>query len=363
MEIVLTVENAEALPSTAPATFTAKERSFLIGREDGDWTLPDPGMIVSGRHCQVRFDPSVGFWLEDVSRNGTFLNGSTERLSLPHLIKSGDRFRIGRYIVRATIDGAGGRPAEVAAAAEPAPADPFFADTGADGGASAPLPDFQPGPAQPEPRRQSDPAMQSGRRVLSPAAAPHGSANILDDIAMGAGISPDVFHGRDARELATEIGAVLRLVVDELSTMLKARAAAKMMTKSGHQTMISSAGNNPLKFVPGAEEMLEKMFARRSSGYLDAKGSLEEAFRDLKTHEVATYAAMQAALSRLMEELSPETIEKRVPPSSFSSRRGRSWDAFVKAWEAREQAHENGMLDVFLAYFSESYASVSKQRK
>ncbi|MGE0500244.1 MAG: type VI secretion system-associated FHA domain protein TagH [Rhizobiaceae bacterium] len=363
MEIVLTVENAEALPSAAPATFTARGRSFLIGREDGDWTLPDPDMFISGCHCQIRFEPSVGFWLEDVSRNGTFLNGSTDRLSLPHLIRSGDRFRIGRYIVSATVAEAEVRPVQVSAA-KPASPDPFFTHTGEEGGSSTPLSGLQPDPVQPEARRQTD-AIQSGRRVLTPAApgGPGSAASILADIAVGAGISPEVFRGRDTRELATEIGSVLRLVVEELSTMLKARAAAKMMTKTGHQTMISSAGNNPLKFVPGAEEMLEKMFTRRSSGYLDAKGSFEEAFRDLKTHEVATYAAMQAALSRLMEELSPETIEKRVPPSSFGSRRGRSWDAFVKTWEAREQAHENGMLDVFLAYFSESYASVSKQRK
>jgi type VI secretion system protein ImpI len=363
MEIVLTVENAETLPSAAPATFTASGRGFRIGREDGDWTLPDPDMIVSGRHCEVRFDPAAGFWLEDLSRNGTFLNGSRQRLSGPHLLKSGDRLRIGRYIIQVAIaDNEAPTPDESAAwPAAAIGADPFISDASSD---STPLSNPQPEFVPPQARQQQpDLAVQSGRRVLSPGGSQPGSADILHEIAAGAGISPEVFQNRDAREVAAEIGSVLRIVVEELSAMLKARAAAKMMTRSGHQTMISSAGNNPLKFVPGAEEMLEKMFSRRAAGYLDAKGSLEDAFRDLKTHEVATYAAMQAALSRLMEELSPETIEKRVPPSSFGSKRGRSWDAFVKAWEAREQAHENGMLDVFLAYFSESYASASKLRK
>jgi type VI secretion system protein ImpI len=351
------------LPGAASASFTARDRSFRIGREDGDWTLPDPEMIVSGRHCEVRFDPATGFWLEDVSRNGTFLNGSRQRLSGPHLLTSSDRLRIGRYIIEVTVNETG-----VPAASEPVAwpelnpgTDPFVSGTGVSSGSvqfSKPQPEF----AQPR-QLEPDLALESGRRVLSPGGSQPASADILREIAAGAGISPEVFQNRDGREVAAEIGGVLRIVVDELSAMLKARAAAKMMTKSGHQTMISSAGNNPLKFVPGAEEMLEKMFSRRAAGYLDAKGSLEDAFRDLKTHEVATYSAMQAALSRLMEELSPETIEKRVPPSSFGSKRARSWDAFVKAWEAREQAHENGMLDVFLAYFSESYASASKQRK
>ncbi len=149
---------------------------------------------------------------------------------------------------------------------------------------------------------------------------------------------------------------MLRSVVDELALLLKARAAAKVLAKSAHRTMISAADNNPLKFVPGSEEILEIMFARRRAGYLDARHSIEEAFRDLKTHELATYAAMQAALSRLLDDLSPDAIEKKLPASSFASKKSRAWDAFVATWEAKEEAHENGMLDVFLAYFSEAYA-------
>jgi type VI secretion system protein ImpI len=354
MEIVLTVENAENLPDGAQAAFRARARGFGVGRADADWTLPDPEMIVSGRHCDIRFDPASGFWLEDVSRNGTYINGSRQRLAEPYLLKSGDRLRIGRYIVQVAVDAG-----ELPPVAAPAAPERYAS------GSNDFMAPVDTSPAYPPPRpsqQQADIPAPSGRRILSPGPPP-GQADILREIAAGAGISPEVFQSRDAREVAAEIGVVLRIVVEELSAMLKARAAARMMTRSGHQTMISSAGNNPLKFVPGAEEMLEKMFSRRSAGYLDAKGSLEDAFRDLKTHEIATYAAMQAALSRLMEELSPETIEKRVAPSSFGSKRGRSWDAFVKAWETREQAHENGMLDVFLAYFSESYASASKQRK
>jgi type VI secretion system protein ImpI len=167
---------------------------------------------------------------------------------------------------------------------------------------------------------------------------------------------------RDPRDVAIEIGAVLRLTVEELSTLLKARAAAKTMVKSGQRTMVGAADNNPLKFVPAAEEILEIMFARRRAGYLDAKHSVEEAFRDLKTHELATYAAMQSALSRLLEELSPESIERKVPSSSFGSKKSRAWELFAATWAAKEQANENGMLDVFLAYFAEAYAKAAKQK-
>ncbi|TIV11124.1 MAG: type VI secretion system-associated FHA domain protein TagH, partial [Mesorhizobium sp.] len=120
--------------------------------------------------------------------------------------------------------------------------------------------------------------------------------------------------------------------------------------------------NNPLKFVPGTDDILEIMFAKRRAGYLDARRSIEDAFRDLKAHEIATYAAMQAALSRLLDDLSPEAIAKKIPPASFSSRKSQAWDALVATWRAMEDKHENGMLDVFLAYFAEAYAKADKQK-
>jgi type VI secretion system protein ImpI len=114
--------------------------------------------------------------------------------------------------------------------------------------------------------------------------------------------------------------------------------------------------------VPRPEEVLEIMFQRRA-GYLDAKHSVDEAFQDLKTHEFATYAAMQKALARLLEDLSPEAIEAKVASSAFSSKKGRAWETFVATWEAKEKPHENGMLDVFLSYFADAYSKASKPQK
>ena len=188
-----------------------------------------------------------------------------------------------------------------------------------------------------------------------------GAEALLRAIAAGAGVSPTVFLQRDQSDVAAEIGMVLRTVVEELAILLKARAAAKLMAKSGNRTMISAVDNNPLKFVPRPDEVLEIMFARRA-GYLDAKRSINEAFQDLKTHEFATYAAMQKALSRLLEDLSPEAIEKKVTSSAFGSKKSRAWETFVATWEAKEKPHENGMLDVFLAYFSDAYAKASKPK-
>jgi len=446
MTISLRIDNFDALPDGGPLVYRAQGRGFEIGREHRDWTLPDPNMFVSGRHCEVRFEKG-GYWLYDVSRNGTFVNGSQQRVKSPHLLANGDRLQIGQYLISVSVEPAGeadegeaspfvstpsgdniwdtggpapppinrrdlmppqkrgqrsadfaerhlelppvrsGNPfADFPDPAERAPtpqADPFAPQPAGEespfGGPASQRPapaqapaapvgpspfdvggeSFAPPPA-PQPQRPAVPVPPVAS--APPAAAAKGGADaILRGIAAGAGVSPNIFLQRDQSDVAAEIGTVLRTVVEELAILLKARAAAKLMAKSGNRTMISAVDNNPLKFVPRPEEILEIMFARRA-GYLDAKHSIDEAFHDLKTHEFATYAAMQKALARLLEDLSPEAIEKKVTSSTFGSKKGRAWETFVATWEAKEKPHENGMLDVFLAYFSDAYAKASKPK-
>jgi type VI secretion system protein ImpI len=267
-----------------------------------------------------------------------------------HRLAHGDRLLIGRYVVSVSIDD------------ERATTDRLQSSQGSTRREMPRAPGQPRGfggepffnQAEQRPGQRATPVPSAGQRPEA--------GELLREIAIGAGISPELLQSRDQHEVAAEIGAVLRTVVEQLALLLKARAAAKILAKTTHRTMISAADNNPLKFVPGTDDILEIMFARRRAGYLDARHSIEDAFRDLKTHEFATYAAMQAALSRLLDDLSPEAIGRKVPPASFSSKKSQAWDAFVATWRTMEEAHENGMLDIFLAYFSEAYAKADKQK-
>ncbi|TIP89023.1 MAG: type VI secretion system-associated FHA domain protein TagH [Mesorhizobium sp.] len=350
MLIRLQVNNVVSLPAGMSTGYSARDRSFEIGREACDWTLPDPDKFISARHCEVRYQAGA-FWLHDISRNGTFINGSTQRMAGPHRLGQGDRLLIGRYVVLVSIDD------ERAATGQP---------RSSHGSTQRQMPVATGRPLDFANQPFFEPVEQRPGQKAPVASPPAPLAStrdeVLREIAIGAGISPELLQSRDPHEVAAEIGAVLRTVVEELALLLKARAAAKILAKSTHRTMISAADNNPLKFVPGTDDILEIMFARRRAGYLDARHSVEDAFRDLKTHEFATYAAMQAALSRLLDDLSPEAISKKLPPTSFTSKKGLAWDAFVAKWRTMEEAHENGMLDIFLAYFSEAYAKADKQK-
>ena len=107
MALRFTIENVPNLPDGGPITFTvAGKRSVDIGRDQHlDWTLPDPTRFISGKHCEVHYRNDA-YWLHDVSTNGTFLNGSDQRMRSPHELKNGDRLVIGQYIVGVSLESA-----------------------------------------------------------------------------------------------------------------------------------------------------------------------------------------------------------------------------------------------------------------
>ena len=125
MPLTLTIENETALPDGGPLTVTLSgSRGLDIGRDQHlDWCLPDPTRAISGRHCEVRFRDGA-YWLRDVSTNGTYVNGSSQRVQSPYRLQQGDRLEIGHYIIAVAIDDAAG--------AEPAP--PPVQDAAADAG-------------------------------------------------------------------------------------------------------------------------------------------------------------------------------------------------------------------------------------
>lgn len=472
MTITLTIDSVDSLPDGGPIKYQARNRGFEIGRQQHlDWTLPDPSRYISGLHCEVRFERG-GYWLYDVSRNGTFLNGSTARMKSPYRLQTGDRLTIGNYIVSVEVEDPGGgslataqdfaddpsqrafatpsddiwgtgepapppidrreltpepadrrraadfsgqfiefpdmRPAMTPGplprggdpfappAATPAPSypqSPFGAGTPQPGPAPAayvpPAPAFPPPADLPTPRARPVPvageSFGSGPQpapsnpvAVNPAAAfaaqpfpparpaaaagdQQALARFLQGLATGAGVAPETFATRDPAEVGYEVGEFLRVAVEHLAQLLRARAAAKAMTKSSSRTMIGATDNNPLKFIPSAPEIIDVMFTRRRPGFLGARASLDAGFADLKKHELATYSAMQKALSRLLDDISPEAISAKVGSSAFSSKKSRSWDLFEERWEQKTGPHENGMLDVFLAYFAEAYDEASKK--
>ena len=166
MPLTLRLVNETTLPNGGPVSIQLSgQRVVGIGRAvDLSWTLPDPARLVSNRHCEIRYQDG-GYWLYDVSSNGTFLNDAVDRMRAPHLLRNGDRFAVGHYLVAVALDGA----EEAAEETRSAPiASPAYVPGGRDLWADET--DFQPA---------------IGRKQLQPAQT--GPVDWLADI-------PDSFH-------------------------------------------------------------------------------------------------------------------------------------------------------------------------
>ncbi|MBR0869384.1 type VI secretion system-associated FHA domain protein TagH [Bradyrhizobium tropiciagri] len=105
MVLRFNIENETNLPDGGPVSFAVTgRRSVDIGRDRHlDWTLPDPSRMISGKHCEVHYRDG-GYWLSDVSTNGTFLNGADQRMRGAHRLRNGDRLVIGHYVIVVSLD-------------------------------------------------------------------------------------------------------------------------------------------------------------------------------------------------------------------------------------------------------------------
>ena len=179
-------------------------------------------------------------------------------------------------------------------------------------------------------------------------------------VARGAGLPDDAFAGRDPDELAEQVGRLLKLATDNMKQLLDARQQAKRLARSPNQTTVQAINNNPLKFAPTAEDALHIMFGSQSRSYLDSERAFAQGFDDLKKHQIKTYAAMQQAVTLLMKELDPATIEAasqsdRGLAGMVGSRKARLWDVYVARWQTHAKRHDNGILDTFMDYFARCY--------
>lgn len=371
--LTLRIINADALPDGGPLFYSTEGRNFEAGRNRAmAWVLPDPNNHISGEHFRV-FWHGERYWLQDVSSNGTYLVGQSTRLTGPHALTSQDRFQVGQYLIDAEIIVAAAPVAQVT----PPPGNIWALESGAGLGLATPThpqptvqPPFTHPPAVQLPLSQAPfaPSPAPAHAVTFPPAAVPGATtpqapDLMAAFVRGAGLPPGSLSGPQSEAVAEEIGRCLRIVTEQLMALLAGRAAAKKVLKSRNRTMIGADGNNPLKLADDASAVMLALFVQRAAYMMPPAQAYAEGFDDLKHHQAAIFSAMQSALAKLLEDLSPETIEAATTGGAFSSRKAQAWEVFTERWDAKTRPHENGMLDVFLGHFAAAYdATAGKTR-
>jgi len=153
------------------------------------------------------------------------------------------------------------------------------------------------------------------------------------------------------------VGIWLRVSTEEQMAIRADRDAAKRFTGGVEITSWSPRGNNPMKVLADADQALVVMFLRPKNGFMTGPDGFENALQDVHLHQRAVFAALQPALSRVVEGLSPDEIEEDSASGLLGGpSKSRAWDRFVERWTEKSEAGRNGILDCFLKAFSEAYA-------
>jgi type VI secretion system protein len=226
-------------------------------------------------------------------------------------------------------------PAAAAAPRTPAPSDP-------------------PAPPATQAPSWAQPIEAGSRRASS-------GGSDLDFATMLAAAGVD--SSRITPELATQFGQILRVVVSGLMDVLRARERIKDEFRM-RMTTFKQADNNPLKFSANVDDALHNLLVKRNAAYLGPVEAFEDAFQDLRNHQMAMLAGMRVAYESMLAEFDPqrlqEDFDRQVKGGSFLS-----GPAKLKYWELYRNRFHDMVKDAdtsFRNLFGDEFAKAYEEQ-
>jgi FHA domain-containing protein len=134
-------------------------------------------------------------------------------------------------------------------------------------------------------------------------------------------------------ELMRNLGQLVYLAIAGAMGLMTARQITKREI-GAERTMILGTGNNPLKFLPTPEAALMQIFGPKMPGFLGPAEAMEDAFADLRAHELGVIAGTRAAMTEAMRRFDPKVFEEQLGPGGPleailpGGRRGKLWLLF-----------------------------------
>ncbi|MGN6657018.1 MAG: type VI secretion system-associated FHA domain protein TagH [Rhodanobacter sp.] len=400
--------------SRSSGTFAAVGGS--IGRsEDCDWVLSASG--VSRVHAMVRYLNGI-YFIEDRSTNGMLLNGAPLVKGEPSALTDGDRLLIDTFEVEVHLRDAGaGAPApDLLAPAAPAamgadidpldfglsppaaplPARPSPATIPADAelipdavgsGALDPLSFLGPGdpdsgllsgattgnsgsswnhtagtqdhfhPPMTNERRQANQLPENWDLTMGDFSAPAAAPAVAPPRAVPAPMPATERAETAPQPLPGNVDEIFRVVVDGVMDVLRARAEIKNTFRLP-VTIIQRSENNPLKFAPNPEEALQKIMMPSGGAFMSGTAAFEDAFDDIRCHQMAMLAGVRAAFESLLVHFNPDRFEQEADGGSKRSAfagKGKYWERYREHFEGLNKDPDDCFRRLFGDEFARAY--------
>lgn len=211
-------------------------------------------------------------------------------------------------------------------------------------------------PATPQP---APPEADAPPPAPAPAEASARDRDLATAFLKGAGAAEVQIDEADLPNTMARMGRVMRTLVTGLREILMTRTSIKSEFRI-EQTMISAGGNNPLKFSISPDQAIEAMIRPTTKGYLSPESAAEQALQDIKAHEVAMVAGMEAALKGVLKKLDPKELEGKIETSSafgslLKGKKAQYWDVYEKIYAEISDQAENDFHDLFSREFARAY--------
>jgi type VI secretion system FHA domain protein len=185
-----------------------------------------------------------------------------------------------------------------------------------------------------------------------------GAASNLDFAAMLAAAGVDA--ARVTPELAQQFGQILRVVVAGLMDVLRARERIKDEFRM-RMTTFKTTDNNPLKFSVNVEDALHNLLVKRNAAFLGPVEAFEDAFQDVRNHQMAMLAGMRVAYQAMLAEFEPahlqEKFDRQVKAGSFLSGPAKSkyWELYVNKFHDMVKDADSSFRHLFGDEFAKAY--------
>jgi type VI secretion system protein len=206
--------------------------------------------------------------------------------------------------------------------------------------------------------RAASPVASSSPAASPPRATPAGGAGDMDFAAMLKAAGLD--EVRVTPELAQQFGQILRVVVGGLMDVLQARNKIKDEFRM-RMTTYKQADNNPLKFSVNVEDALHNLLVKHNAAYLGPVEAFEDAFLDVRNHQMAMLAGVRVAYEAMLAEFDPDRLQKGFDPVAKSANflaggsKAKYWELYRNRFHDMVKDADSSFRHLFGDDFAKAY--------
>jgi type VI secretion system FHA domain protein len=207
-----------------------------------------------------------------------------------------------------------------------------------------------------------DPAASqlTARDQAAQASAPADLVALKQAFLRGAGVDPDAISADLTPELMELLGKLMAHSLQGTIDLLALRSLVKQEARAD-VTVVMYRNNNPLKFFPDSQTVLTQMLRKKMPGFMEPLEAVDDAWHDLRGHQMGVVAGNRASMQALMARLAPARFEPPLAPAGLldklvpSRRAAACWEQYARRHGAIAGEAEDQFKTLFGADFLAAY--------